>query len=63
MTAQPLPPNTWVIVALKRVSKRMSISTLSSSHAEDVTFQIGEHFKTFEELECKLKLYENATST
>ena len=29
----------------------------------DVTFQIGEHFKTFEELECKLKLYENVTST
>ena len=46
----------------KRVSKKMS-STLSSSHAEDVTFQIGERFKTFEELECKLKLYENATST
>ena len=38
-------------------------STSSSSHAEDVTFQIGEHFKTFKELECKLKFYENVTST
>ena len=38
-------------------------STLSSSHAEGVTFQIGDRFNTFEELECKLKLYENATST
>ena len=62
MTAQPLPPDTWILVALKRVSKKMS-STLSSSHAEDVTFQLGELFKTFEELECKLKLYENATLT
>ena len=49
-------------MALKRVSKKMS-STLSSSHAEGVTFQIGDRFNTFEELECKLKLYENATST
>ena len=38
-------------------------STLSSGHAEGVTFQIGDRFNSFEELECKLKLYENATST
>lgn len=44
-------------------SSSTTSSNSSSSKTEAPIFHVGETFKTFEEVESKLKLYERATST